>query len=172
MGTVSMSLDLAFGLGADVGTVGGDRTAVDLECGERHRAVDVHGDVGDGSRPHPSAQLHEQHLGAVHREGRDEHHAAVMKSGLDGVRQGLVMIDCGMAAVAVGRLDDHRAHSRRRVRTDEQRVDPATEITGEAGAAPVDIDVGVTWGGTGSPSPSPHRRGTRACRRSHVRSMS
>ena len=71
--------------GARRGAPAGSRVAVDLERGQRHRAVDVDRHGRDLVRSHQPRQRHQQHRRAVDGEGRDQHTAAAARRPADRV---------------------------------------------------------------------------------------
>jgi hypothetical protein len=84
-------------------------------------------------------------LGAVHRESWDEDRSSSRHGTTDGCSQDFVAGDAigWVSAVAVGRLDDHRAGCWRCLPGKEQRVTGSAEITGEQDRAATDRDQGA-----------------------------
>jgi hypothetical protein len=92
-------------LRADLGAAPVDGAPVDVQGRQGHRTVDVHGQVGDEVVGAHGFEVHEQHLGAVHREGGDHHDSTAGRRAADGIGEGLACPDVVMATIAVGRLD-------------------------------------------------------------------
>jgi hypothetical protein len=119
--------------------------AVDVQCGQGHRVVDVYRYRRDGAGGGELAERVEHQLGAIHGEGGDQDGAASLHGATDGFGQDLVggAVIGWMGAVTVGRLDDDRAGGGRCLPGQEQRVTRSTEVTGEQNRACADRDQGA-----------------------------
>jgi len=110
------------------GTAG--RSAVDLEGGQRHGAVDVHRNVRDAPVDDQLPDLAQQQRGAVDREGWHQRHPAAGQRPSQYVGQ-LVDAVPLVLTVAVGRLHDHDVGCTERLRGPQQRVVWSAQVPAE-----------------------------------------
>jgi len=100
-------------LGSDLVVAIPDRVSVDLEGGERHRAVDVDRQRRDFPRFDELLELKEDDLRAIDRERRDHGDALSIDHPRDGFLEPLFGIAFAVFLVAVGRFDHDVVRVRR-----------------------------------------------------------